>query len=174
MPAFDVARDLTDQLDWHWNYHLRPGLDGLSDAEYFWEPVNGCWSIRPVADGFVLEGGSTPVGERAPFTTIAWRLGHIAGSVLGWRVAGHFEHTASTHAEHMASVEWPGNARDALTFLDDEYRRWQRGVAALDAAAFDAPCGPVEGPFADSAVRRARLAHQSRGDSSRRRDPDGA
>nr|BFE77476.1 hypothetical protein GCM10020093_000770 [Planobispora longispora] len=38
---------LTEQLDWHWENHLRPGLDGLTDDEYFWEPVDGCWSVRP-------------------------------------------------------------------------------------------------------------------------------
>ncbi|MFF2761725.1 FAD-dependent oxidoreductase, partial [Streptomyces albidoflavus] len=26
---------------------LRPRLAGLTDAEYFWEPVEGCWNIRP-------------------------------------------------------------------------------------------------------------------------------
>ena len=38
---------LADQLDWHWRSQLRPRLDGLTDDEYFWEPVAGCWSIRP-------------------------------------------------------------------------------------------------------------------------------
>jgi len=150
VPAFDVAHDLADQLDWHWNYHLRPRLDGLTDAEYFWEPVDGCWSIRLSGNRFVQEGKPMRVAERAPFTTIAWRLAHVAGGVLGWRVAAHFERSASTQAEYLSTVEWPGTADDALAFLDDQYGRWQSGVSSLDAPAFDAPCGAAEGPFADA------------------------
>lgn len=38
---------LLDQLDFHWTYALRPRLEGLTDAEYLWEPAPGAWSIRP-------------------------------------------------------------------------------------------------------------------------------
>jgi hypothetical protein len=33
---------LAEQLSWHWEAQLRPRLDGLTDDEYFWEPVPGC------------------------------------------------------------------------------------------------------------------------------------
>jgi len=29
---------------------IRPRLDGLTDEEFFWEPVPGCWSVRPVTE----------------------------------------------------------------------------------------------------------------------------
>src|ERR1700683_2471211 len=33
-------------------------IDGLSDHEYFWEPVPGCWTLREGADGrWTLDGG---------------------------------------------------------------------------------------------------------------------
>ena len=38
---------LLAQLEWHWSNQLRPRLDGLTDDEYLWEPVPGCWSVRP-------------------------------------------------------------------------------------------------------------------------------
>ncbi|MHB8246515.1 MAG: hypothetical protein ACYDGN_14435 [Acidimicrobiales bacterium] len=38
---------LFDQLTSHYEGHLRPRLAGMSDEEYFFEPVPGCWSIRP-------------------------------------------------------------------------------------------------------------------------------
>ena len=43
-----------------------------------------------------------PLSRDVP--TIAWRLHHIGGSVLGWRVAAHVTHTANSHAEHIARV----------------------------------------------------------------------
>ena len=35
----NIVDSLADQLDWHWQHHARPRLDGLSDAEYLWEPA---------------------------------------------------------------------------------------------------------------------------------------
>ena len=46
----DWGRLLVGQLEFYWDVHLRPRLDGLSDEEYFWEPVEGCWSLRRAPD----------------------------------------------------------------------------------------------------------------------------
>src|SRR5215472_16180689 len=43
----DWTTELTAQLEWHWTHQLRPRLRGLTDKEYFWEPVAGCWNVRP-------------------------------------------------------------------------------------------------------------------------------
>lgn len=43
----DWPQRLIDQPDWHWQRQLRPRLAGLTDEEYFWEPLVGCWNIRP-------------------------------------------------------------------------------------------------------------------------------
>ena len=43
----DVTAEIVDQINWHWTSQLRPRFDGLTDDEYFWEPVQGCWSLRP-------------------------------------------------------------------------------------------------------------------------------
>ena len=45
--AVDWHGQLVEQLDWHWRFHARPRLDGLSDEEYRWEPVADCWNVRP-------------------------------------------------------------------------------------------------------------------------------
>jgi hypothetical protein len=85
---------LAEQLDWHWREHLRPQMDGLTDEEYFWEPVRGCWSIRPRGTSTAsMPGGSqewtadfaSPAPVPAPVTTIAWRMAHIIVSCLGYR-----------------------------------------------------------------------------------------
>ncbi|MGZ8745120.1 MAG: hypothetical protein ACXWXO_19570 [Nocardioides sp.] len=38
---------LIDQLDFHWQRLLRPRFEGLTDAEYLWEPVPESWTVRP-------------------------------------------------------------------------------------------------------------------------------
>ncbi len=77
---------LAEQLDWHWREQLRPRLDGLTDAEYRWEPVPGAWNVRPRGTGTApIEVGAGeftldfafPPPVPPPLTTIAWRLGHI-------------------------------------------------------------------------------------------------
>ena len=48
---------IVGQVEFYWSVHLRPRLDGLTDEEFFWEPVDRSWSLRPGPDGaMVLDG----------------------------------------------------------------------------------------------------------------------
>jgi len=135
------TEELADQLDWHWQHQLRPRLEGLTDDEYFWEPVPGCWTLHP--DGSI--DFSYPPPQPEPFTTIAWRLAHVIVGVLAMRNHSHF---GGPPADYQS---WP-HARDAHTALeqlDTAYATWITGVRGLDAAALARPCGPAEGPYAD-------------------------
>jgi hypothetical protein len=153
-PDIDWNAELLDQLDWHWEHQLRPRLEGLTDDEYFWEPVTGCWSIRlrgeattPMATGpgeFVIDF-ALPAPEPAPVTTIAWRLAHIIVGVLGSRNASHF---GGPPAE-WATWEYGATAAEALRQLDAGYATWVKGVRDLGAGGLARPCGPAEGPFAE-------------------------
>jgi hypothetical protein len=49
--TFDWTRELFAQFDLRWNLAHGPSLDTLTDEEYLWEPVPGCWSIRPTGPG---------------------------------------------------------------------------------------------------------------------------
>jgi hypothetical protein len=150
----DWNDQLAEQLDSHWQNQLRPGLDGLTDAEYFWEPVAGCWSVRrrgqstaPVAAGpgdYVLEY-AYPEPETPPVTTIAWRLAHIIVGVLGERAASHFGGPPAT----WRTFHYAGTAKQALSQLDEAYAAWTTGVRGLGPAGLAKPCGPAEGPFAE-------------------------
>lgn len=40
-----IKQDLLDAADFAFR-RLRDRLDGLTDQEYFWEPADGCWSVR--------------------------------------------------------------------------------------------------------------------------------
>ena len=51
MTDVDWNFQLAEQLDWHWREQLRPRLDGMTDAEYRWEPVPGAWNVRPRGTG---------------------------------------------------------------------------------------------------------------------------
>ena len=155
----DWTELLVDQADWHWTHQLRPRLDGLTDDEYRWEPVPGAWNVRPrgasstkIAAGsgdFVIDF-EFPAPEPTPVTTIAWRIGHLVVGVFGMRVASHFGGPAMDYQSH----DYPGDAKTALQQLDENYQAWLDGVRKADLAE---PCGPAEGPFADSPMARLVL-----------------
>jgi hypothetical protein len=146
---------LRDQLDFHYRHLFRPRLEGLTDAEYLWEPVPGAWSIRP-------RGESTspaPIGsgrwqrddapeelDPAPDTTIAWRIAHLTVEVLAMRTASH----VGGPPAHHDTWDHAGTAEAALVRLDAAYDAWSAGVTSLGEEGLARPCGPAEGPFAEA------------------------
>lgn len=144
---------LADQLEFHWSNQLRPRLDGLTDDEYFWQPVADCWTVHPVRRAGAKRPGNVAAGvdfvypepTPTPFTTIAWRLAHVIIGVLAMRNHSHFGGPAADYES------WPyaTDAATALAQLDTEYQRWTAGVRGLSADDLNRPCGPAEGPYAD-------------------------
>ncbi|WIX79906.1 DinB family protein [Amycolatopsis carbonis] len=145
--------ELHDQLDWYWQHHLRPRLDGLTDDEYFWQPVPNCWTVRPRTEkpdgpgaGDFTVDFAYPEPVPPPVTTIAWRLSHIIVGVLGMRAASHFGGPAMSYE----TFPYAGTAAEALDQLDSAYGNWISGVEKLDAEALARPVGEAEGPYAAS------------------------
>ena len=137
----NMTTQLADQLDWHWRGHLRPRLDGLTDDEYFWQPVPDCWTVHP--DGSV-DFAFPPPGP-APFTTIAWRMAHIIVGVFAMRAHNHFGGPPASYQ----SWDYATDAPTALRQLDETYTAWMTGVRSMSATDLTRPCGRAEGPYAD-------------------------
>jgi hypothetical protein len=150
----DWNQRLVEQLTWHWDALLRPRLDGLTDEEYLWEPVPGCWSIRrreearsPMAAGAGdwVADFAHPEPDPPPVTTIAWRIGHLTVAVFGLRNASHF----GGPPIDPASYDWSPTAAGALRALDAAQSRWIAGVRDLADEGLERPVGPAEGPWAE-------------------------
>jgi hypothetical protein len=153
----DWTTELLDQLRFHWETALRPRLDSLGDGEYHWEPVAGCWGVRPrgqrrteqaAGGGDMVIDYAFPQPDPAPVTTIAWRLGHMIVGVFGMRTASHFNGPPMDYG----SFHYAATAAGALAQLDDGYARWTAGVAALGAEGLAEPCGPAEGQYAEKTM----------------------
>jgi DinB superfamily len=152
MTQIEWNRVLTDQLTYHWEHQLRPRLTGLTDAEYLWEPVPGSWNVRPPKNTDQPGSGpftidwEFPEPAPPPVTTIAWRIAHIVLGVFRMRVASHFGGPPAGYDT------WPyaGTAAEALDQLDEAYAAWLAGVRGLGEEGLARPCGPAEGPFAES------------------------
>jgi len=135
---------LREQLSFHWETQLRPRLDGLTDDEYFWEPVPGCWNVRPRDDAMTIDF-AYPEPEPPPVTTIAWRLAHVIVGVFAMRSASHFDGPATD----WTRFDYAETGAAALAQLDEEYARWMAGVESLGEDGILRPVGDAE-PYPDS------------------------
>lgn len=162
----DWGRLLVGQLEFYWDVHLRPRLDGLSDEEYLWEPAEGCWSLRRAPDGGWRLDGGRPEPSPPPVTTIAWRLVHVGATCLANRASAFFGGAevpagADMFDPRLVPADLPGGADAAVAFLERSYRRWHDGIAALDEEGLGRPLGPRGGPYAEDPMAEL-VAHINR------------
>ncbi|MBW0090771.1 DinB family protein [Pseudonocardia sp. KRD-184] len=140
-------RMVRDQWEFHWEHQLRDRLAGLTDDEYLWSPVPDAWSVRPrgaspsqFGAGDFLIDFAYPTPEPAPFTTIAWRLGHVVVGVLAMRNATHFGAPPASYE----GWEYAGDAATALDQLHAQLATWTAGVRALGEDGLLVPVGDNE------------------------------
>jgi hypothetical protein len=147
-------RLLVDQLDAAWEMldarltgrkpftgEAGGGETNLTDEEYFWEPVPGCWSLRRRGQArtsrvtgkgeWVLEW-EWPEPTPPPVTTIAWRMCHLAQ----WQLM-RYDYTFGSHALAIEDIAWPATARDAVAFLRGSFTQWRTAVAGMTAEDLD-------------------------------------
>jgi hypothetical protein len=135
----DAADLLLSQLDFQWETALRPCFASLTDEQYRWEPVPGCWTVRPSGE----IDWAWPAPDPPPFTTIAWRLCHLAGS-MAQRASTHFG-----DGSWQWDRRYPTTAAGALAFADESFAAWTGPLRLLDDEALARPIGPAEGAFAE-------------------------
>ena len=146
-----------EQLEWHWQNLLRPRLEGLTDDELFWDPTGDgrqVWTVHPSDEqrtayqdgaGELVIDFDLVEDQPQPFTTIAWRLGHVIVGVLAARSHSHFDGPEASYG----TWEFATTADDTLAQLDREVARWLDGLRQVDDARMQVPCGPAEGPWGE-------------------------
>ncbi len=132
---------ILDQLDGWRDGLFLPRMQGLTDDEYFWEPAPDCWTVRVGEDGRATCDWAVPHPDPPPVTTIAWRLSHLASSVLAAPAAKYFE---GGRILDFTTFPWPATAEDALALVADGVAAWRSGIESMSEAELDAPLGPEE------------------------------
>ena len=116
-------------------------LEGLTDEEYRWEPVPGCWSIRPrgqartarsFGGGDWVYEADIPAPEPPPFTTIAWRIGHLACFITL-----RADYTIGTKSMRAETFDFPGTAEAAIAALGHAGARWREALTSASDADLD-------------------------------------
>jgi uncharacterized damage-inducible protein DinB len=125
-------------------------LTDLTDDEYFWEPVAGCWSVRGDDEGGWRSDWAWPPPEPEPVTTIAWRMTHLAYCLR--------EHGLRPIAFGSGPGTWgaptvvPGSAAAARELLVSAIAAWRSDLRSVDDTRLWEPLGPDAGGYATSPV----------------------
>ncbi|GAA4935768.1 DinB family protein [Streptomyces coeruleoprunus] len=120
-------------------------VEPMTDEEYLWEPVPGCWSVRERAQGpgprateltgagdWGRDSAAGPHPTPPPFTTIAWRLSHLSELLT---VAA--DHTGRTGTLTRDDYRSSGDAVGAIAAFDAGAEAWRQALSQLDDAALD-------------------------------------
>jgi len=128
-------------------------IQGLTDEEYFWEPVSDCWSLVGDDDGKLNMRWGLIFDEIAPVTTIAWRMTHIIDLFSEDRCAKNIG--LEPEPENIFEDGAPPDVATARAMLDAAFARWKRYIAAADYSKIFDPIGPVGGGLAQ--ITRAKF-----------------
>jgi hypothetical protein len=134
MSSFDATRA-----------QLRTRLDGLSDDEYLWEPVDSMWTVRLVETEWHADWAD-PDPVPAPVTTIAWRLWHIAVDALD----SYSVRTFGTSGTGLSGTTWVGRAEGAVRLTDQAFERFADGFEAVGEEGLSRPLGDVWGSYSEA------------------------
>jgi hypothetical protein len=117
----------------------------ITDEEYLWEPVPDCWSIRRRPDGpgaratllvgagdWGRDSAPSPHPAPPPFTTIAWRLGHLS-EMLTLRA----DHTNGSHALTRDEYRFHGDVAGAIAAFNSGTMAWRAALLGADDTALD-------------------------------------
>jgi len=127
-------------------------LEGLTDEEYLWEPVPGCWSVRQRPDGRWTWEQVLPSPSPTPVTTIAWRLWHLIDMYGEDRAPRWLDVPAQGPPIGLDDPdgEPPATAAAALVLLDQAHERWDAHLALVSEEQLVEAVGPIAGPYAES------------------------
>src|SRR5262245_19707337 len=155
-----MKRELIRLSDEVWR-RTRARLDGLTDAEYFWEPAPGCWSVRQRADGAWMADWPLPRPDLEPFTTIAWRLWHLIDMYGEDRAPRWLDLPPQGTPIGMDDPDGapPGSAADAIALLERAHERWDAHLDLVDDARLAERVGDVAGPEYGDASRADYVLH---------------
>ncbi len=136
-------------------------VEGLTDAEYLWEPAPGCWTLRARADGTWVADWPLPRPEPEPFTTIAWRMWHLIDMYGEDRAPRWLDVPPQGPPVGFDGPDRtaPPSAAEAVRMLERAHRRWDAHLALASEETLGEVIGPVAGPQYADRTKAAYVMH---------------
>lgn len=131
---------IASQLEDYWADRLDPGLATMTTADYLWEPVQGCWSLRNTGGSIYTVDFAHPAPVPPPVTTIAWRTAFIVTNLLT-RAHHHFNEPAFS----PGTMSWPPTIELARALLTETIGTWLTHLKALSQNDLARRAGLAEG-----------------------------
>jgi hypothetical protein len=114
---------------------IRRRVDGLTDEEFFWEPVAGCWTVRQDERGhWAADYPEPPHPVPPPVTTIAWRLVHVAECKLMYH-----EYAFGPAKLTFPEIDSAHTAASAIAVLEHGHRLMRDDLAGIADEDLDKP-----------------------------------
>jgi hypothetical protein len=135
--------DLVELSEYAWQ-RLWDRLAGLTDAEYHWAPVPGCRTVRRLPDGSHRWDGPAPAGAEPEFSTLSWRLAHIAAFLRERRNGPWLGRPAPPPRTTQGD---PGTAAEALAALAEAHDCWRAVLDGTTEESLAAPIGKPAGRY---------------------------
>lgn len=115
----DAGRLLLRQFDLVWSL-AEIHLEGLTEADFWYEPSRTVWTVRRAADGTWRPDWADVEPTPIPVPTIAWLTWHIS---WWWSVA--LDHAHGVAPRDRAEIFWAGRATSAVAQLRQMRSQWR-------------------------------------------------
>lgn len=117
---------LSNEMDESWDA-LSNWVEGITDKEYFWKPVQNCWTVHLNNEDQWIVDYETPEPDPPPFTTIAWKLVHLASCKIMYH----------EYAFGEAKLTWddlqiPHNSTNAVSWLGEAHYQLRKELDHLE------------------------------------------
>jgi len=130
---YQAVHLLASQMDEAYQ-SLHERVDGMNEEEFRWEPVPDCWSMHPDVTGRWLVDYATPDPEPPPFTTIGWRLVHVATCKIMY-----YEYAYGKAKLTWDELDYPHTVETTIVLLEDGHTRLRSVLNKLADIDLEAP-----------------------------------
>lgn len=105
---------------------LSRSLVGITDNEFYWQPVQNCWTVHQDERGTWIMDYAEPEPDPPPFTTIGWRIVHTAA--CKWM---YYEYAFGQAKLDWDDLDIPHNAEGAFAWLESGHRKLMQELERL-------------------------------------------
>ncbi len=113
---------------------LRARVEGLTDEEFFWQPLPDSWTIYEDKPGHWTYHYAIPEPDPAPLTTIGWQLVHLGTTKLMYHEWAYGDARLT-----FPQIQIPSGAAGALQLLERGQTMLAGDLRATPDTQLDAP-----------------------------------
>lgn len=113
---------------------LQARVDGLTDDEFFWQPVPKSWTIYEDKPGHWTYHYAIPDPDPAPMTTVGWQLVH-----LGTCKVMYHEWAYGAARLTFPELDIPHTPASAIALLDEGHRLLRHDLQSTSESELDGP-----------------------------------